>query len=308
VVASFGGSLDLPPQQLRTFLTVARRLSYTRAAEELHLTQPAVSIHIRKLERAVGSTLFEHIGRRVILTAAGQAVYGYAERALALEDELRATLADVGGVPRGPFEIGTSTTIGISILPTLVRRFVAANPDVRLHVRVGMGTEVIAEVLDGQLDVALVIGAVDNERLEAESVMDDELVLIVPPDHHWASAQSVGPHDLVGEPMLVTWPGSWNGSFIAQQLGAHGVTLDIVARSNSHPAIARLVEAGVGAGIVSRLSVADELAQGRLVAVVLREVDFRRSVYLVVHRDKHPTPALRAFRELVAELRSPTLA
>jgi len=308
VVADFGGSLDLPPHQLRTFLTVARRLSYTRAAEELHLSQPAVSIHIRKLERAVGSTLFEHIGRRVTLTPAGEAVYAYAERALALEDELRATLADVGGVPRGPFEIGTSTTIGISILPTLVRRFVSANPQVTLHVRVGMGAEVLAELLDGQLDVGLVIGAVEHERLEAEPVMDDELVLIVSPDHPWASSQSIGPHDLVGEPMLVTWPGSWHGSLIAERLGAHGVTLDIVARSNSHPAIARLVEAGVGAGIVSRLSVADELEHGRLVAVALRDVDFRRSVYLVVHRDKHPTPALRAFRELVAELRSPTLA
>jgi DNA-binding transcriptional LysR family regulator len=138
--------------------------------------------------------------------------------------------------------------------------------------------------------------------------MDDELVLIVAPDHHWASTPSVAPRDLVGEPMLVTWSGSWNGSLIAEQLAPHGVELDIVARSNSHPAIARLVEAGVGAGIVSRLAVADELAQGRLVAVALREVDFRRSVHLLVHRDKHPTPALRAFRELVAELRSPALA
>ena len=138
--------------------------------------------------------------------------------------------------------------------------------------------------------------------------MDDELVLIVCPNHRWASLGSVGPHDLIGQPMLLTWPGSWNGASIAEQLSGHGVTLDIVARSNSHPAIARLVEAGVGAGIVSRLAVADELAHGRLVAVALREVDLRRSVYLVVHRDKHPTPALRAFRELVAELRSPVLA
>jgi DNA-binding transcriptional LysR family regulator len=303
---SFSGPLDLPPQQLRTLVTVARRLSYTRAAEELHLTQPAVSIHIRKLERALGSTLFEHIGRRVSLTAAGQALYAYAERVLALEDELRATLADVGEVPQGPFDIGTSTTIGISILPGLVQQFVAANPLVRLQVRVGMGAEVIAGLLDGQLDIGLMIGDVEHERLEAEHILDDQLVLIVSPEHCWASAQSVGPHDLVGEPMLLTWPG--NGSLIVGQLAALGITLDIVARSNSHPAIARLVEAGVGAGIVSRLAVADELEHGRLVAVALRDVDLRRSVYLVVHRDRHPTPALRAFRQLVTELRQPALA
>jgi LysR family transcriptional regulator, transcriptional activator of the cysJI operon len=235
-------------------------------------------------------------------------LYAYAERALAFEDELRAALADVGGVPRGPFSIGTSTTIGISLLPNLLRRFVAANPQVTLHVRIGMGTEVIAGLLDGQIDVGLVTGSVEDERIEAEPIMADELVLIVPPDHRWASFPSVGPRDLVGEPMLVTGRGSWNGSPIAQEMAAHGVTLDIVAESNSHPAIARLVEAGVGAGLVSRLAVADDLARARLVAVPLRDVDFHRGVYFVVHRDKHATPALRAFRELVAELRSPVPA
>ncbi|MGE3911232.1 MAG: LysR family transcriptional regulator [Chloroflexota bacterium] len=298
----------MPPNQLRTFLTVARRLSYTRAAEELHLTQPAVSIHIRKLERAVGSTLFDYIGRRISLTATGQVLYAYAERALALEDALRADLANVGGVPQGLLSIGTSTTIGISVLPGLIREFVTANPHVRLHVHIGMGTEVIAGLLDGQLDIGLVTGDVDDERIEAEPVMDDELVLIVPPAHRWASIASIGPLDLVGEPMLVTGRGSWNRSLIAQEMAAHGVTLEIVAESNSHPAIARLVEAGVGAGIVSRLSVADELARGRLVAVPLRDVGFNRPVNLVVHRDKHPTPTLRAFRDLVAGLKSPVSA
>lgn len=308
MVANSGASLDLPPNQLRTFLAVARRLSYTRAAEELHLTQPAVSMHIRKLERAVGSTLFDYIGRRISLTATGQVLYDYAERALLLEDELRAALADVGGVPQGPLSIGTSTTIGISVLPGLVREFVAAHPQVTLHVHIGMGTEVIAGLLDGQIDVGIVTGAVEDERIEAEPIMDDETVLIVPPDHRWATLSSVGPRDLIGEPMLVTGRGSWNRSLIAQEMAAHGVTLDIVAESNSHPAVARLVEAGVGAGIVSRLSVSDELARQQLVAVPLRDVNFRRSVYLVVHRDKHPTPALRAFRELAAKRQKRALA
>src|SRR5215208_1805641 len=146
-------SLDLPPNQLRTFLTVARRLSFTRAAEELYLTQPAVSIHIRKLERALGGSLFEHIGRRVSLTATGQVLYVYAERVLALDDELRAELAHLDEVCQGPFVIGTSTTIGISILPGLLRRFVAEHPQVTLQVKIGMGFEVVQGLLDGQLDI-----------------------------------------------------------------------------------------------------------------------------------------------------------
>ena len=146
-------SLDLPPNQLRTFVAVARRLSFTRAAEELHLTQPAVSAHVRKLERAIGATLSDHIGRRVSLTATGHVLYDYAQQVLALEDELRASLADLEGVCQGPFAIGTSTTIGISILPDLLRRFVADHPQVTLHVRIGMGFEIVQGLLDGQLDV-----------------------------------------------------------------------------------------------------------------------------------------------------------
>ena len=293
-------SLDLPPNQLRTFLTVARRLSFTRAAEDLHLTQPAVSMHVRKLERAIGATLFEHIGRRVSLTATGQVLSAYAERVLALEDELRASLADMEDVCQGPFAIGTSTTIGISILPDLLRRFVAEHPRVTLHVRIGMGFEIVQGLLDGQLDVGIMTGEVDDDRIEGEHLLDDELVLIVPPDHRWAGAPNIGPHDLVGEPLLMPGQSSWNRSLIGQQLAAHGVTPDVVAESNSHIAIARIVEAGVGAAIVSRLAVADELAQGRLRHVPLRDVDFRRPVYLLTHRDKHRTPTMRAFSALVA--------
>ncbi len=293
-------SLDLPPNQLRTFLTVARRSSFTRAAEELHLTQPAVSMHIRKLERAIGASLFDYIGRRVSLTATGQVLSQYAERVLALEDELRASLADLDDVCQGPFAIGTSTTIGISILPDLLRRFVAEHPQVTLHVRIGMGDEIVQGLLDGQLDVGIMTGDVADERIEAEPVFEDELVLIVPPDHRWATVPSIGPPELVGEPLLVPGQNSWNRSLIGRQLAAQGVTPEVVAESNSHIAIARIVEAGVGAAIVSRLSVADELAQGRLRQVPLRDVDFRRPVHLLMHRDKHRTPTMRAFGALVA--------
>lgn len=295
-------SLDLPPNRLRTFLAVARRSSFTRAAEELHLTQPAVSMHIRKLERAVGASLFDYIGRRVSLTATGQVLSQYAERVLALEDELRAALADLDDVCQGPFAIGTSTTIGISILPDLLRRFVAEHPQVTLHVRIGMGDEIVQGLLDGLLDVGIMTGVVADERIEAEPVFEDELVLIVPPDHRWATVPSLGPHELVGEPLLVPGQNSWNRSLIGRQLAAQGVTPEVVAESNSHIAIARIVEAGVGAAIVSRLSVADELAQGRLRQVPLRDVDFRRPVHLLMHRDKHRTPTMRAFGALVATI------
>jgi DNA-binding transcriptional LysR family regulator len=298
--------LDLPPNQLRTFLHVARRLSFTRAAEELHLTQPAVSAHIRKLERAVGGPLFEQIGRRVILTALGEVVRQYADRVLALEDELRVALADAQNVCQGELAIGTSTTVGISVLPDLLRRYRQANPLVRLQVRIGNFPEVVHGLLDGTLDVGLMpnetADARLDERLESVPILDDDLVLVVAPGHRWTDLPEVTPEDLIGEPFVMTGAGSRLRPQVEEVLAPHGVTLDVVAESNSLIAIARVVETGIGVSLISRLAVADELAHGRLCEVPLRGVNAPRPVSLLIHRDKHRTPALRAFQALVPPL------
>jgi DNA-binding transcriptional LysR family regulator len=302
-------ALDLPPNQLRTFLTVARRLSFTRAAEELHLTQPAVSAHIRKLERALGGALFEQIGRRVGLTETGQIVYRYAERMLALEEELRAEIADVQEVCQGSLAIGTSTTIGISALPDLLRQYRQAHPLVRLQVRIGNYPEVVHWLLDGHLDVGLMSNYAPDQRLDdrliGTPVLDDHLVLVVDPGHRWANRPSVGPEDLAGEPFVLPGAGSQLRQRVVDLLDPFGVILDVVAESNSLIAIARLVETGIGVSLISRLAVADELAHGRLCEVPLRDVDAPRPVFLLIHRDKHRTPAIRAFQALLPPLLLP---
>lgn len=299
-------ALDLPPNQLRTFLKVARRLSFTRAAEELHLTQPAVSAHIRKLERAIGGTLFEQIGRRVSLTATGEVVYRYAEQMLALESELHAAIADAQEVCQGALAIGTSTTIGISVLPDLLRQYRQAHPLVRLQVRIGNFPEVVHGLLDGALDVGLIPNeAVDDrldERLESAPVLEDELVLVVARGHRWTRLPGVEPHDLIGEPFVLPGVGSRLRPQVEAVLAPFGVTPDVVAESNSLIAIARVVETGIGVSLISRLAVADELAQGRLCEVALRGVSAPRPVCLLIHRDKHRTPAIRAFQALLPSL------
>jgi DNA-binding transcriptional LysR family regulator len=302
-------ALDLPPNQLRTFLMVARRSSFTRAAEELHLTQPAVSAHIRKLERSIGGPLFEQIGRRVSLTATGQVVYRYAEQLMALEEELRAEIAEVQDVCQGTLAIGTSTTVGISALPELLRRYRQAHPLVRLQVRIGNFPEVVHGLLDGQLDLGLMPietgEAALDERLESVPVIADDLVLVVPPGHRWASLGSVEPAELAGEPFVLGGAGSRLRAQVETVLAPYGVSANVVAESNSLIAIARLVEAGIGISLLSRLAVLDELAHGRLAEVAVRGIDAPRPVSLLVHRDKHRTPAIRAFQALLPPLPLP---
>jgi DNA-binding transcriptional LysR family regulator len=305
-VSSQRSALDLPLNQLRTFLTVARRLSFTRAAEELHLTQPAVSAHVRKLERAIGGPLFEQIGRRVSLTAVGQVMFRYAEQVLALEDELRVAIADVQGTCQGALAIGTSTTIGISVLPELLRRYRQANPLVRLQARIGNFGEVVHGLLDGHLDVGLMSNEADtdrlDERLESTPVLHDDLVLVVEPGHRWAELPNVGPEDLIGEPFVLPGAGSRLRPQVEALLAPFGVVPDVVAESNSLIAVARVVETGIGVSLIPRLAVRDELAQGRLREVTLRGVRSVRPVCLLIHRDKHRTPAVRAFQAMLPPL------
>jgi len=267
-----------------------------------------VSAHVRKLERAIGETLFEQIGRRVSLTPTGEIVYRYAEQVLGLEDELRVALADAQNVCEGALAIGTSTTIGISVLPDLLRRYRQAHPLVRLQIRIGNFPEVAHGLLDGMLDVGLISNdRIDDERLVAVPWLEDELMLVVEPGHRWADLPSVGPEDLRGESLVCPSAGSQLRARIAEALAPYDLSLealDVVAESNSMIAIARLVEAGIGVAIISRLAVADELAQGRLREVPLRGLDVRRPVCLLIHRDKHRTPALRALQELLMRVGS----
>jgi len=306
VISSPRSALDLPPNQLRTFLAVARRLSFTRAAEELHLTQPAVSTHIRKLERAVGSVLFEQIGRRVTLTATGQVLYRYAERVLQLEDELRAEIADVQDICQGELAIGTSTTVGISVLPDLLQRYREAHPLVRLQARIGNFAEVVHGLLDGKLDVGLMphetADARLDERLDSVPVIQDDLVLVVAPGHRWTALPYVEPEDLAGEPFVLPGAGSRLRPQVEEVLAPYGVVPYVVAESNSLIAIARVVETGIGVSLISRLAVADELARERLCEVTLHGIQAPRPVYLMIHRDKHRSPAIRAFQALLPAL------
>ncbi|MCC7368345.1 MAG: LysR family transcriptional regulator [Chloroflexi bacterium] len=298
-------ALDLPINQLRTFLAVARRRSFTRAAEELHLTQPAVSAHIRKLERALGGPLFEQIGRRVSLTPVGQVMSHYAEQVLALEDELRVAIADLQDVVQGVLAIGTSTTIGISMLPALLRRFRDEHPLVQLQVQIGNFPEAVSGLLEGHLDVALMPNAQGpgqlDERLESVPVFSDDLVLVVAPGHRWAQAGYVEPRDLIDEPFVLTATGRLRQQ-VEQVLVPFAVTPAVVAECNSLIAMARMVEAGIGVSVLSRLAVADELAHGRLCEVRLRGVESEQPIFMLIHRDKHRTPALRAFQAMLPPL------
>jgi DNA-binding transcriptional LysR family regulator len=293
--------MDFSLQQLRVFLAVARRLSFTRAAEDLYLTQPAVSVQVQKLERAAGQPLFEHLGKRVRLTAAGELLCRYAERMLALEEELQAQLAELSDACQGVLGIGASTTIGISMLPQLLQRFRARHPAVTLRLHIGNVPDVAQRVLDGQLDLGLIAGDYPHEHLHRRPFLEDELILLVPPGHRWAACPAIGPDELSGEPLVLRERGSTTRSAVEEALTSAGVALNVVAEMNNNEALLEVIELGIGVGIVSRFVALSKLEAGRLWHVPVAGLTLRRPLSVITQRGKHRTPVIRAFDALLDE-------
>src|SRR5947209_1444718 len=183
-------------QRLRVFQAVATHLSFSRAAEDLSISQPGVTFHVKGLEREYGVDLFERVGKRLYLTDAGRTLAGYAQRMTALERDALETLEELKGLQSGLLVVGASATIGIYLLPEVVGEFRKRHPGIKVSLRVGNKRHTIERLLHNELDFGLVASPVTDAALIAEPYLDDELVVIVSPSHRFACEPLVYPGEL----------------------------------------------------------------------------------------------------------------
>lgn len=294
--------MDVSTNQLRTFVTVARLLNFSRAAEVLYISQPAVSIQVRKLERQIGIPLFEQIGRSIFLTPGGQLLCRYAERVLTLFEEFSDDLAELQRVCQGPLKVGAIATIGVSVLPGLLRQFTVEYPQVTLRVLIANEPEVAHHVLEGQLDLGIITDSYQEPRLKSVPLRQDELVVVVSPEHRWAELSFIEPWQLADEPLIIRGRGSPVRARVEQALASAGVTMNVVAEMNNNEAIIRSVEAGLGITIISNYAIAAELAGRRIRQLRIAGVPLRCSFNLVTLEAKHATPNVRAFQEMLMKV------
>lgn len=287
---------------LRVFARVAQEGGFTRAAQAMHLSQPAVSKSVRELERQVGLPLFERSGRSTQLTAAGEALHVRARELFAVEQSAEAELRALRGLDGGVLRVGASTTVATYLLFPYLARFRAANPRVELRVASANTRSIARALLERRLDVALVEGPVRHPRLDVVPWREDELVVITPPAHRLARKRSIQLRELANEPLIEREPGSGTRKVAERALAAHGVTPTVTLQLGSTEAIKRAVAAGLGLAFVSRFAVEDQVALGRIAAVRVREAALSRTLTELRLRGRAPTPAATAFRELL-ELR-----
>jgi|DewCreStandDraft_1066081.scaffolds.fasta_scaffold00049_4 DNA-binding transcriptional LysR family regulator len=295
--ASLEGLLD----ELRTFHAVARRRSFTRAAEELALTQPAVSGHVRRLERRLGTRLFVVRHRQVFLTPEGEVLFAFAERVFNLLAEAERAVAEVAALERGQLRLGASTTIGIYVLPPVLGTFARRYPGLRITLDIGTTAEIAARVRRGELPLGLVEAEVEPDGVLVEPFLTDRLVLIVPPDHPWARRGRIGIEELAGAALIQREPGSGTRALVERALHAHTLAPRVVMELGNTEAIKRAVMAGLGVAFVSQYTVAGELQAGQLAAVETPELALERTFHLIMPADGYRPRAVQAFLDLLAQ-------
>ncbi|MBI3042450.1 MAG: LysR family transcriptional regulator [Betaproteobacteria bacterium] len=259
-------------RRLQVFHTVAKHLSFTKAAEQLFMTQPAVTFQIKQLEEHFNARLFDRSHGRIALTPAGRLVMDYAERILGMSDEMEQRVGELTGAMGGPLLLGASLTIAQYILPRILGEFKAQHPQVHAHMTVGNSETIESRVADHALDVGLIESPSHLPALRTEECCEDELVLICAPSHRFAKAAKIEPRQLPGEPYVNRELGSGTREYTDQHLRQCSVALEdlnVVMELGSIEAIKGVVETGLGVSIVSRVTVIKERKLGTLVAVPL---------------------------------------
>ncbi len=284
-------------RRLQVFYTVAKQLSFTRAADLLYMTQPAVTFQVKQLEEHFTTRLFERSHGRISLTPAGELVMGYAERILALTAEMEARVGELTGMVTGPLMIGASTTIAEYQLPRILGEFKERFPQVQARLTVANSETVAAKVAEHSLDVGLIEAPSHNPHLTTLACCEDELVMICSPNHALASRHGVTAKEIAEHPYVSREHGSGTREVVDDFFKSNGVNPDdlrIEMELGSPEAIKGAVEAGLGVAIMSASTVIKEIQLGTLAAVPLKP-RLTRILSMVYANEKFRSKLLDAF-------------
>ncbi|MCS6786404.1 MAG: LysR family transcriptional regulator [Thiobacillaceae bacterium] len=289
-------------RRLQVFYTVAKLLSFTKAAEQLFMTQPAVTFQVKQLEEHFNTRLFERSHGKISLTPAGELALDYAERILNLSNEMEARIKELTGQVSGPLLIGASTTIAEYMLPRLLGEFKQKHPETQARLTVANSETIERKVADHTLDIGLIEAPSHHPNLITQVCCQDELVMICAPFSELSRRSSVTPQEVAAQPYISREAGSGTRECIDEYFRANEVNLDemnLVMELGSREAIKGAVAAGLGVAIVSGTTVAKEVRLGELVAIPLNP-PLRRQLSLVYPQEKFRSRLLQSFLDFIS--------
>lgn len=285
-------------RQLQVFEKVASHLNYSRAAEELYLSQPAVSMQIKQLEEHIGLPLLEQMGKKIFLTEAGRELFHYARSISQQLAEMEAVFDEMKGLGRGKLTLSVVNTANY-FTPQLLAKFCNRHPNINVILQVANRDAVLKQLADNSTDLAIMGQPPDGLDIVAESFLDNPLVVIAAPDHPLAKILRIKFAQLAQETFLSREKGSGTRSAMERVFALHGVQPRISMEMETNEAIKQAVQAGMGLGILSLHSIELELETNRLAVLDVEHFPLLRHWFVAHRRNKRLTSAALAFKEFL---------
>lgn len=280
--------------QLEVFLGVAQERSFSRAAEALHRTQPAVSQAVRRLEAELGEPLFDRSSRDGTLTAAGRVLYDFAQQMMNLRRHAHTAIRELRDLHRGKLSLGANEYTVMCLLP-LIPIFRARHPHIKIEVKRSLASRIPSEVLGRDVEIGVVSFKPTDEAIKSVPVSLDELALIVAPDHPLAARETVSVRELGAEPFIAHNVPSPYRERVIKTFEKHRTPLNISMEMPTLEAIKRLVEKRMGVALVPRLAAQTEIERGQLVGLTVREMRLERRLHLIYRKGSTLSHAAEAF-------------
>jgi DNA-binding transcriptional LysR family regulator len=290
--------------RLKVFRSVCEQLSFRRAAEELHLSQPAITQQVKALEDELGTRLFDRTGGRVVLTPAGRILKKRAAELAELAAHTQGEIAALSGEHSGLLSAGASTSIAQYVLPRMLGDFKRQHPKVKLQIRSGNTEQVVEWLVEGRISIGLIEGPALRKDLRVEPFMEDELVLLFPAGHPWSKRKELAVEDLKGASFLLRERGSGTRRVLEQALERAGLKMreiDVAMELDSSEAIISSVEMGLGIGFVTRAAVLPRLPLGKIATASIKGMRIPRNFSFVYPAGPKPDGLAGALRKFTLE-------
>jgi len=289
-------------ERLKVFSTVANLKSFTRAAEELYMTQPAISKNIKQIEEFYGVVLFRRIGNHIELTEAGNKLLQFANDILKLANEAKEALNEGKLLAEEKVVLSVGSTVGVYILPLVLKRFIKKYPNVQFTIEISNAQKILDKFVVGSIDMGIIGALVHKTSLNYQPFISEELKLIVANNHPWSAVDEIVVSDLKGQSFFLREKGSGLRYVVEERLKKAGLELDNVTEMPNNEAIVKLVEAGLGVSIVSEYAIAEDLELNRVKTVGIKDLDLHRHFYLVYQEEKLLSKTFNNFMNYLLEI------
>lgn len=292
--------LPLSLRQLQVFESVARHLNHSRAAAELFLSQPAVSMQIKQAEQTIGLPLFEQAGKKLFLTEAGREMLHYARSMLQMMQEMETVFDEMKGLEHGHLNISVVSTANY-FMPQMLAKFIQAHPRIKVSLSVANRDAVIKQLAENIADLAIMGQPPEGTDMVAEPFMQNPLVVIAAPTHPLARTKKIQPRQLMSETFLLREQGSGTRGVVERFFAGHRLPLPAHMEMDTNEAIKQSVQAGIGIGIISRHGIELELETKRLIVLDVDRFPIVRHWYIVHRKGKRFSTATQEFQRFLLE-------